>query len=119
MAKLVVKGAMCSCTMGASPGSLTVLPANKVDGCKVPAANIMDYVPVTNIPTFGTCKTLTAAASGVSTPCAPATAAPWSPGASKTMVANQPALTDSSTCACTVGGTVSITDPGQGTIDVS
>ena len=119
MGKLVVMGAMCSCTQGTAPGSLMVLPANMVDGCKVPAANIMDNIPMTNIMPFGTCNILTSAASGVPTPCVPATAAPWSPGASKTMIANQPALTDSSTCMCMWAGTISITNPGQTSIDVT
>ena len=119
MPKLVVMGAMCQCTMGAAPSSLMVLPSNKVPGCKVPAANIMDNIPMTNIMPFGTCQILTASASGVPTPCVPATAAPWTPGASKTMIANMPALTDSSTCMCSIGGTISITNAGQTTIDVS
>ena len=63
----------------------------------------------------------TAAAMGVLTPmpCIPATSAPWTPGASKTMVAKQPALTDSSTCMCMWAGTISITNPGQTSIDVT
>jgi hypothetical protein len=72
----------------------------------------MDYIPATNIPTFGTCSVLTAAASGVSTPCAPAIVAPWTPGSPTVTVRGQPALNNTSTCACTIGGAITITDPG-------
>jgi len=115
--------------MGVAPSSLVVLPTNKTDGCAVPKANIMDYIPMMNIMPFGMCQspsnptvaTATAAALGVLTPmpCIPATVAPWSPGATKTTVANQPALIKSDTCSCMWGGTISITDAGQQTIDAS
>jgi len=129
MAKQVVMGAMCQCTMGVAPSSLVVLPTNKCNGTSVPSANIMDYIPMTNIMPFGMCQSpsnptvasATAAAMGVLTPmpCIPATVAPWTPGAAKTQIANMPALTDSSTCMCMWGGTISITNPGQQTIDKS
>src|SRR4051795_12608250 len=112
MGKLVVMGAMCSCTQGTAPGSLVVLPTNKVPGCKVPAANIMDNVPMTNIMPFGTCNILTSAAAGVPTPCVPATAAPWAPGSPTVMVRGQPALNNSSTCNCSIGGVIAINNPG-------
>jgi hypothetical protein len=105
--------------MGDAPTPLSVLPVNKTDGNMVPAATIMDYKPVVNIAPFGTCKTLTSAASGVPTPCVPATVAPWTPGASKTLINNFPALTDSCKLSCTVGGMISISDPGQTKIDVT
>jgi hypothetical protein len=129
MPKQVVMGAMCQCTMGMAPSSLVVLPTNKTMGTTVPKANIMDFIPMTNIMPFGMCQSpsnptvasATAAAMGVLTPmpCIPATVAPWTPGASKTMVANMPALHDGCTCMCMWGGTISITNPGQQTIDVS
>ena len=122
-------GAMCQCTMGRAPSSLVVLPTNKTMGSSVPKANIMDYIPMTNIMPFGMCQSpsnptvasATAAAMGVLTPmpCIPATVAPWSPGAAKTTVANMPALSSSDTCMFMWGGTISITNPGQQTIDVS
>jgi len=120
---------MCQCTMGMAPSSLTVLPTNKSTGSSMPKANIMDNIPMVNIMPFGMCQSpsnptvasATAAAMGVLTPmpCIPATTAPWTPGASKTMVANMPALTDSSTCMCMWAGTISITNPGQQTIDIT
>ena len=126
MPKLVVAGAQLSCSMGLAPAVLVVLPANKVVST-TPAANIMDSIPMTNIPTFGMCTTqsnpavaaATAAALGTPTPapCVPNTSGPWTPGAAKTMIANQPALNDSCTCMCSYGGSISITSPGQTTVD--
>ena len=97
----VVSGAMMSCSFGVAPASLTVLPANRVTVGGVPAANIMDYVPMMNIPTFGMCMSpsnpqvaaATAAALGVLTPqpCIPVTSAPWSPGSPTVTIGNQQA----------------------------
>jgi hypothetical protein len=129
MAKLVVNGAMCKCSHGMSPGSLSVLPFNMTDGGSVPAATIQDFKPMVNIPTFGMCQSManpqvaaaTSAAMGVLTPqpCIPMTTAPWTPGASMTKINNFPALMDSDTCMCNWAGTVTITNPGQTSIDVT
>ena len=125
----VVSGAMMSCSFGVAPASLTVLPANRVTVGGVPAANIMDYVPMMNIPTFGMCTSpsnpqvaaATAAALGVLTPqpCIPVTSAPWSPGSPTVTIGNQPALTNSSTCNCMWGGVITISNPGQTTTTVA
>lgn len=98
---------------------LTVLPTSLVTEGMQPAASIMDNVPMVNIPSFVTCKVLTAAASGVPTPCVPATAAPWSPGSSSVMVGNKPALHDGCKLTCSIGGMISVTNAGQQTIDIS
>ena len=118
-----VMGAMMLCSFGTAPCSLVVLPANRTLSVKMPAANIMDYKPVVNLPTFAMCTSManpatasaTSAASGVltPTPCVPVTAAPWVPGAVRTLVANMPALSESSKCFCSYGGVISITFPGQ------
>jgi hypothetical protein len=128
MAQLVVMGAMLMCSFGAAPCSLIVLPAKRVMAGSVPAANIMDYAPIVNIPTFGMCNTpsnpvvasATAAALGVLTPmpCVPATAAPWAPGSSTVMIGNMPALNSTSKCMCSYGGVISITMAGQFTVMV-
>jgi hypothetical protein len=101
-----------------APGSLNVLPANKVMFENKPVANIMDHKPMVNIMPFGLCMSLanpitaaqTAAALGVLTPgtCTPATTAPWAPGAPKTLVGKMPALTDASVCVCAFGGVVKV-----------
>ncbi len=128
MALQVVMGAMLQCSFGASPCSLVVLPTNKVQGGYVPAANINDYIPITNIPGFGMCSNpgnpavaaATSAAMGVLTPqaCVPATAAPWTPGATTVLIGNMPALNDTSTCMCSYGGTITITNAGQTSINI-
>jgi len=92
------------------------------------AANIMDHTPNTNIMPFGMCSAptnpqvaaATAAALGVLTPqpCIPATAAPWIPGAPTVLVANQPALDNTSKCMCTWLGVITVVSPGQTTEQV-
>ncbi len=119
----VCMGAMMSCSFGAAPSTLVVLPTNMVTTSSMPAATIMDNIPLVNIMPFGMCNSLanpvvasaTAAALGVLTPmpCIPATVAPWSPGASKTMIGNQPALDSSCKLNCMWGGVISISSPGQ------
>jgi hypothetical protein len=119
----VVNGAQLMCTFGAAPSVLTVLPLNCVMDNSVPAANIMDHVPMMNIMPFGMCMSIanpevasaTAAALGVLTPmpCIPATSAPWVPGAPTVMIANQPALDNTSKCMCNWAGVISVVMPGQ------
>jgi hypothetical protein len=128
MAKLVVSGAQLSCTMGASPGKLTVLPTSQVSGADNPAATVNDHQPNVNIGPFGMCQSpsnpqvaaATAAALGVLTPqpCVPMTMAPWTPPSPSVSIASNPALGASCTCMCTWGGTIQITDPGQTVIDI-
>jgi 1-acyl-sn-glycerol-3-phosphate acyltransferase len=117
MPQLVVNGALLQCTTGTAPSTLIVLPKNRVNGSKVPAANIMDYVPMMNIMPFGTCNVLTAAALGVPTPCVPAVVAPWAPGSPTVMVGKLPALTNTSKAVCTIGGAISINMAGQFTVN--
>ena len=119
MAKEVCNGAELQCSFGTTPSIFVVLPINRVNTGYMPAANIMDYVPLENILPFGMCTTVsnpevasaTSAALGVLTPmpCIPATATPWVPGADTVILANAPALNDSSKCICTWGGVISVT----------
>jgi hypothetical protein len=121
----VCMGAMLQCTFGVAPSSLTVLPVNKMQTSFVPAANIMDHKPMVNIMPFGMCTSLanptvasaTSAALGVLTPmpCIPATSSPWAPGAPTVMLANQPALDDTSKLMCNWGGVISVNFAGQAT----
>jgi hypothetical protein len=123
MPQLVVLGANLMCTMGMAPSALQVLPINRTQCGGVPAANIMDHVPMVNIMPFGMCispanptvAAATAAALGVLTPmpCIPATTAPWVPGAPTVMIGNQPALDNMSKCMCMWAGVISIVFPGQ------
>ena len=101
MGLCVCNGAALMCPFGVSPGTLVVLPDKKVMST-LPAATIMDNIPMTNIMPFGMCNSLsnpavasaTAAALGVLTPqpCIPATAAPWAPGSASVLIGGVPAL---------------------------
>src|SRR6188768_2299458 len=125
MAFQVCTGAVMMCSFGAAPSTLAVLPANCVL-TTTPAANIMDNKPIVNVPPFGMCSSLanptvaaaTAAALGVLTPmpCVPVTAAPWVVGAPTVLIANMPALNNSSKLMCNWGGVIQFTVPGQTTV---
>jgi hypothetical protein len=120
----VVMGAAMMCSFGLAPSTLVVPPLNRVMVNNMPAANIMDFKPIMNIPPFGMCNSLsnpmvaaaTAAALGVLTPmpCLPVTT-PWKPGAPTVMIANMPALNNQSTCQCAFGGVITFSFAGQAT----
>jgi hypothetical protein len=129
MANQVVMGAMMSCSFGTAPGSLLVTSNQTVLSSSMPAATIMDFAPIANIPPFAMCTSIanpqvasaTAAAFGVLTPmpCVPVTTGPWVPGAPTCLIAGQPALTDSSQCFCAWGGVIQISFAGQVTETVA
>lgn len=116
-----VAGAMLSCSFGVAPSALMPKGTARVLIEGRPAATITDMVPGANIPPFGMCTSLsnptvaaaTSAALGVLTPmpCVPM-ATPWVPVAPTTLIGGQPALTTGSTCTCTWGGVIQITNPG-------
>ena len=126
MGQLLCNGAVLKCSFGMTPTALIVLPANRVLACSMPAANIMDYKPLINIPTFGMCQsavnptviTATAAALGVLTPmpCIPNTIAPWTPGNAKALIGSMPVISNSSKLVCLWGGMITVTSPGQTTV---
>jgi hypothetical protein len=109
-------------------GTLTVLPVHRMLSSNQPAANIMDHVPLVNIPSFGMCASpsspaviaATSTALGVFTPvpCVPKTPAPWSPGIPAILLDQMPVLDDASVCACIDGGVISIAFAGQATEQV-
>ena len=115
-------GALMTCTFGVAPSALMVLPLNKVLAEGPPAANIMDHIPMVNILPFGMCNSMsnpmviaaTAAAMGamVPMPCIPVTTAPWIPGAPTVLIANMPALNNTSKCLCMWGGAIGFTNAG-------
>jgi hypothetical protein len=128
MGKAVVSGAVLQCSVGASPGSLSVVPpGGRVSANRMAVATIMDFAPTTNVAPFGMCTTLanpqvasaTSAAQGVLTPqpCVPVTA-PWTPGSAKVTLGGVPVLTDTSTCTCMWGGTITVKNAGATTVDV-
>ncbi|MBK8183009.1 MAG: DUF4280 domain-containing protein [Candidatus Competibacteraceae bacterium] len=123
MAMHVCNGATLMCTFGVAPSVLTVLPVNRTLTSNMPAANIMDHIPMVNIMPFGMCITptnpmvasATAAALGVLTPmpCIPVTPAPWIVGSPTVLLGNMPALNNTSTLMCTWGGVITVVVPGQ------
>lgn len=121
----VCGGALLACSFGMAPSSLMVTPQNKTV-TSMPIANINDNKPMMNIMPFGMCTSManpqvaaaTAAAMGVLTPmpCIPNIVAPWVPGSPTVLIANMPALNNSSKLMCAWGGVIQITNPGQTTI---
>jgi hypothetical protein len=118
----VTAGTTLQCSFGAAPGTLGVLPANRVLS-GAPAATIMDHLPMVNVIPFGMCNcpanpmvaAATAAALGVLTPmpCVPVTAAPWVPGSPTVLIGGLPALQNSSKLMCSWGGVIQIVAPAQ------
>lgn len=129
MGMIVVSGAVLQCSMGASPGSLTVPPAGRVSANQMAVATVTDFAPTTNIAPFGMCTTLsnpqvasaTSAAQGVLTPqpCIPVITSPWTGASQKVSVGGKPALTDRAKCVCAWGGTISVTTAGATTVDAT
>ena len=125
MGMQVCMGATLKCSFGAAPSQLVVLPQNRVLTA-TPDANIMDNKPLVNILPFGMCSSpanpavaaATTAALGVLTPmpCVPVTPAPWVAGSPTVLIANMPALNNSSTLMCTWGGVIQIVNPGETTV---
>jgi hypothetical protein len=125
------------CTFGVAPSVFNATP-KMVSSSFMQVGNIMDNIPITNIPPFGMCTSLanptvasaTAAALGVLTPmpcvpvtpapwtpmpCVPVTPAPWTPGAPTVLVNYMPALNNTSCLMCMWGGQIRFTYPGQTT----
>jgi len=117
-------GAAMQSSFGMAPSTLIPTPKTVITSYMM-AANILDHVPIMNIPPFGMCQSLanpmvaaaTAAAMGALTPmpCIPATPAPWVPGAPTVMLCNAPALDNTSKLMCIWGGVIQFSNPGQTT----
>ncbi|MBX3638050.1 MAG: DUF4280 domain-containing protein [Rubrivivax sp.] len=124
MANQCCMGAVMQCSQGVAPSTLIPTPKTAMTSY-VMAANILDHIPIMNIPPFGMCRSpanpvvaaATAAALGVLTPmpCIPATPAPWIAGAPTVLLCGAPALNDSSKLMCIWAGTISINFAGQAT----
>lgn len=127
MALAVCGGATLQCTFGMAPSVLNVLPQEKVMNV-MPVATVMDNKPLVNVMPFGMCQSManptvaaaTAAALGVLTPmpCIPVLTAPWTPGSTTCMIGGKPALNQSCKLMCAYGGSISVVNPGQTTIQV-
>jgi hypothetical protein len=126
MPKLVVNGAQLMCSFGVAPSAL-IVAVPLVTAGNQPVAKISDMIPMANILPFAMCTTpsnpqvaaATSAALGVLTPqpCIPVTTAPWAPGSTKVTVGGVPAVNDTCTCNCAWGGVITVSTPGQFTVD--
>jgi hypothetical protein len=127
MPPIVTNGATIACSFGAAPGTLIATPMGTpitISGQFVATINTM--IPMANIMPFGMCMSLTnpqvaaatSAAMGVLTPqpCIPVITAPWTPGSATVAVGGIPALTAPSTCQCAWAGVITISSPGQATV---
>jgi Domain of unknown function (DUF4280) len=127
MGQQVCMGATMQCSFGAAPSTLVVLPTNRTLA-PTPAATIADSQPVINVPPFGMCTSIanpavaeaTAAALGVLTPmpCLPVPVSPWVPGSPTVLIGGVPALNNNSKLICAWGGVITITSPGQVTVQI-
>jgi hypothetical protein len=128
MPNQVCMGAMMMCTMGMAPSNLVVLPINRTFTNQMPDANIMDHIPIVNIPPFGMCispanpmvAAATAAALGVLTPmpCIPVTPSPWVTGVPTVLLGNQPTLDNTHMLMCNWAGVITFSTPGEFTVMV-
>lgn len=122
MTQLVCAGAQLSCTMGSLSSKFVPTPRATTAGGQV-VGTVLDFGPVTNIPPFGMCQSLsnpqvasaTSAANGVLTPqqCMPVIQGPWALGSTNVRVSGQSALVATSSCACLWAGKISVAAPGQ------
>lgn len=114
-------GATLSCTMGTSTASYSLSSSTSMvtaTDTNAQIGTLTDAIPYTNIPTFGTCSVLTAAASGVSTPCNPITVT-WLSTATSGSLNSLPIATTDSMCICCVGGVITCSQPGQQLVTLS
>jgi len=123
MGVLVMSGAtiMCPFAVGTSSVIATSQSSAVTSGALV--ATINDCAPITNIPPFPACTSLsnpavaaaTAAALGVLTPapCSPAIAGPWTVEKTNVSIGGSLCLTSGCQLKCGYGGTITIASPGQ------
>ncbi len=115
MGLFVCNGAQLMCSFGVAPSPMMVLPKSKVL-TTMPAANIMDNIPLVNIMPFGICKSPAnpATLGGIiPVPCVPVTAAPWLPGKPKVLIGGMPAIDNTCKLMCSFAGVIQVINPGQ------
>jgi hypothetical protein len=113
MGQSVCEGAVLRCNQGQSPATLHVTFQDVVmlHGKKV--ATVHDSQPSANIPPFGICQFLTAAALGAPTPCSPAPAGPWTGAPSCQQINGLQVLTTEHICSCGIGGMITVEEPAN------
>jgi hypothetical protein len=114
MATAVIQGATLKCSLSDTPSQLTVTSQGTVEIANQRAATVEDRFFNTNIAPFGTCKKLTADASGTPMPCALSPAGLWQPGSSThVLIGTVPALLSTDKLLCAVSGEITVVKPGQ------
>lgn len=103
--KYVCNGALCACDKGSAPGILDVKSQTNIFIQEKLMATDDDTTFQT--PFFGTC------AANQNKPCSPAIVTKWEKPASNVIEIDKKALLETSTVKCTIGGTITITDPVQ------
>jgi hypothetical protein len=119
MPAAVCTGATLQCSFGTTPATFA---ASGTQASATAPVGVVTDTDAANVPPFGLCMSLanpqvasaTAAATGVLTPqpCQPVLS-PWTPGSARVTIAEVAALDDSSQCACTWGGVVTVSNAGQ------
>ena len=110
--ELLNLGSILKCSFGLVPMTL-VVDDTTVSADGPLAANIMDAIPMDNIPSFVMCQSMANpenaefAVTGVYAPCVPVTT-PWVPGMPTILIDGMPALDTSSKCMCCWGGEISV-----------
>lgn len=112
MGKLIaVQGAILQCSSGSVTAPLLATCRTAKFGGQW-AANIKDFVPGTNIPTFGWC-------SSTLMMCNPKTSSPWIPVLTTVNLWHPvPNISEGATLSCSQGGVINIVYGGQPTISI-
>lgn len=119
MPNLVCTGASLQCSMGTTPSTFAATGQHVVAPA---AAGVVTDIGAASIPPFGMCTSLSnpqvaAASSSAGTlvpqSCLPVIPSSWTPGSTSVTADQVAVLDDSSQCACTWGGTITVTAAGQ------
>ena len=101
-------GGLSLCVMGVAPMSLIMLPKHMVMGPTGPLGNIMDTIPMLNIPSYVMCNSTLP----IPKPCIPSTT-PWCAPVPTVLIDNMPAFDNTAKSICALGGVVNIMVPTQ------
>ncbi|GHV29235.1 hypothetical protein FACS189481_1600 [Clostridia bacterium] len=122
-------GVSLTCSFGAAPTPLNVMPEHKVLAENKVVVCSNNTVPNVNITPFGMCSSLanpavssaTAAAMGVLTPqpCTPMIAGTWMPFSATVLVGGKPVVKTDATLTCTYAGVISVVAPGQLSVNLN
>lgn len=124
MPELLTTGCLLQCSFGVAPTPFAALELpGKPTVMGLPAATLVEIIPIDNITPFGMCSSLanptvataTTAALGVLTPmpCLPVIPAPWSPASAIAMYEGMPLATVESMCVCAWGGEIKVAVPAE------